>query len=1429
MVVAVLPLAMIVTGSRTEVDAAEIPSMQTLSAEYSAKTLPLLKSFCLDCHSTEAMEGELDLERFHDLKSIRTNPQVWQKVLEMLDNGEMPPAKATQPTPDQKRQLRQWVVSYLEAEALAGAGDPGPVVLRRLSNAEYTYSIQDLTGVALQPAREFPVDGAAGEGFTNTGNALVMSPSLVTKYLDASREIAGHAVLLPDGIRFSEFSTRNDWTNATLDNIRSFYREFADHGGGDKVNLQGIVFDTNEGGRLPVERYIHATLVDRSALQNGTMSVETVAAAHGLNSRYLDLLWKQLHPTTATSPKPSERDSSPSASLLLDDLRAQWRSATPDDAAKLTERISRWQQALWRFTTVGHIGKLNGPKAWMEPVSPVTSRQEVRLPVPVAADGKDVVLYLGTGTAGDGNSQDFAVWERPRLVAKGRPDLLLKDVRAVTRELATHRLKMFQTVAACLNAASEAAKSQNPTDVPSLAARFQVQPETLTAWLQYLGIGTAGPVTLGTPLTGKTEALAGYDFVKGWVGDDALSVVANSSDQHVRVPGNMKPHSIAVHPTPTLSIGTGWRSPISDPVTIRGAVQHAHPECGNGVEWSLELRRGNTRQPLAKGISQGAAVVPFGPFENLPVLKGDVITLVISPRDGNHGCDLTAIDLSLQSAEHAWDLAADVSPDILTANPHADRQGHPAVWTFYSEPVGTSSGHVIPAGSLLAKWQAAGDLKIQQQVAQEIQQLLQSDTAPSADTPDGKLYAELRSLSGPLMSAALIAAAAGGSESSNAPDSHYGPDPAIFGRHPDGSAVEAGSMCVKAPHVLQVVIPADLAVGAEFVAAVSLQPAAGVPADQQQGSVQLQVSTTEPESLTSIQPTAVTAIAGSGPWTSNLRGVAWGTPVIVTDGSAARRRIEAAFDEFRQLFPAALCYTKIVPVDEVVTLTLFYREDDHLQRLMLNEQQTARLNQLWDELHFISRDALTLVDAFAQLMEYATQDADPKVFEPLRGPINERAAAFRQLQLDSEPKHVDAVVNFAEQAWRRPLSPQEAAGLRSLYQELRADELPHEDAVRTMISRILVSPAFLYRLENPAESANVSPVSSWELANRLSYFLWSSPPDRELREKAAAGTLCDPQVLKDQTNRMLKDDRVRRLSTEFACQWLHIYDFDQLDEKSERHFPSFASVRQPMYEEAIRFFQDLFQSDQSLLNIYQADYTFLNETLAQHYGIPGVTGPEWRRVDSVQQYGRGGILALGATLAKQSGASRTSPILRGNWLSEVLLGEKLPKPPKGVPVLPEDESSETLTVRQLVEKHTSDAKCSGCHQRIDPYGFSLEGYDAIGRARSQDLGGRAIDTKTRVMDGTELDGINGLRSYLLTQRRDAVMHQFCRKLLGYALGREVRLSDQPLLKNMLRKLQENEYHVTVAVEEIVSSPQFQKIRGRDAAAEVSQSEVPESN
>ncbi|MFO0927606.1 MAG: DUF1592 domain-containing protein [Gemmataceae bacterium] len=405
---------------------------------------------------------------------------------------------------------------------------------------------------------------------------------------------------------------------------------------------------------------------------------------------------------------------------------------------------------------------------------------------------------------------------------------------------------------------------------------------------------------------------------------------------------------------------------------------------------------------------------------------------------------------------------------------------------------------------------------------------------------------------------------------------------------------------------------------------------------------------------------------------------------------------------------------------------------------------------------------------------------------------------------------------FAERAYRRPLLQKEKDDLLSLYRVVRGKGAGHAEAFRGVLTRILVAPAFLFRVEQAPAGKAAGPVNDWELATRLSYFLWSSTPDDELRALAAAGKLRDPQTLAAQARRMIRDDRVRALAVEFGTQWIHVRGFDELKEKNEKLFPTFdANLRAALYEEAIRFFEDLFQADRPVTAVLDADYTFVNETLAKHYGIPGVTGPAWRRVDGVRKYGRGGVLGLASVQAKQAGASRTSPVLRGNWVVETLLGEKLPRPPAGVPQLPEQEGDGGLTMRQLVERHVRAPECAVCHVRIDQFGFALEQYDPIGRRREKDLSGLPVDTKSKLRDGTEFEGIDGLREYLLTKKRDVVVRLFCRRLLGYALGRAVTLSDHATVDAMVAALARADGRLSAAVEVIVQSPQFRTVRGSD--------------
>jgi hypothetical protein len=1347
-----------------------------LDRELRQQVRPLLDRFCLKCHSSQEPEADVDLQRFTSIAEARRGVATWRKVVEVLDKGDMPPPESRQPRPEERRALRGWVGRYLDFEAKQSAGDPGRVVLRRLSNVEYTRTIRDLTGVPLDPAREFPQDGAAGEGFTNTGDALVMSPALLGKYLDAAKEVAAHAVPLPDGFRFSRDASRQDWTDELIADIRRLYDRFAD-----------------KDGKIPLESYLAATIElrkDEAARAIGPVEIRAVAARRGLSAKYLGTLWETF----------GGRESQPPIGGPLGDIRARWRAAGPGDVGALAGAIRQWQAALWRFNSVAYA--FDG--TWQVPVTAMAGAQALRRKLPESSTSGEVVLYLSAGDAGDGREGDAVVWRRPRLEMPGRAPLLLRDVRGLGRYLVARRRAVLDATGRYLAAAAEAPAGCDRAKIAALAKTHDLPADALAAWLDYLGLAGEAPVRIEGYLTEKDARAGGYESVKVWRNGELPALIANASDQEVRIPGLIKPHGLCVHPSPDQAAAIGWRSPIAGRVRVAPTVADAHGGCGNGVAWSVELRRGGLRRRLAAGAFGDGQKATIAPIDGLDVQAGDLISLVVGPRDGNHGCDTTEVDLDIAETAakgRRWHLAPDVSGDLLAGNPHADRQGHPDVWHFYTEAVGDRSFEaVVPRGSLIARWLEAKQPADKARLAVEVAKLLAAPAPPAGkENPDAVLHRQARALDGPLFgplaaswdARARSTPAAGTSDSG--PD--WGVDPSLFGKPVGGQPVDAESLGVLAPAVLEIRLPADLAAGREFVVTGELEPRAGA-----EGSVQLELADASPsrESLARLRP---------------------GVPIVARDGSRAQSRLEASLAGFRRVFPAGLCFRQIIPVDEVVTMLQFFRSDEPFARLMLDDAGKARLDRLWDELHYVSQDEIRVYQNLDQMLGFASQEGQTAKVEAWRKPLTIAYEAAAKVQAASEPEQIRALLAFAARAYRRPLSDRERDELRALYRKLRGEELSHDEAFRLVLARVLVSPDFLYRVERPGPGTEARPVSDWELASRLSYFLWASMPDDELTRLAAEGRLADPDVLVAQARRMVRDEKARGLATEFACQWLEIRDFETHDEKSERHFPTFAQVRPGLYEEAVRFFADLFARDGSILELLDADHTFLNETLAKHYGIDGVKGPEWRRVDGIKAQGRGGVLAFGAILAKQSGASRTSPVLRGNWLLESLLGERLPKPPKNVPQLPEDEAAtEGLTVRQLVEKHRSVASCAGCHSRIDPFGFALEAYDPIGRLRRIDLGGRPVDTRAELKDGTRFDGLDGLKGYLMTRRKEEFRRNFCRKLLGYALGRAVQLSDEPLIDEVLRRLDANGNRFSAALETIVQSKPFRYHRGREVPA-----------
>ena len=374
-------------------------------------------------------------------------------------------------------------------------------------------------------------------------------------------------------------------------------------------------------------------------------------------------------------------------------------------------------------------------------------------------------------------------------------------------------------------------------------------------------------------------------------------------------------------------------------------------------------------------------------------------------------------------------------------------------------------------------------------------------------------------------------------------------------------------------------------------------------------------------------------------------------------------------------------------------------------------------------------------------------------------------------------------------AYRRPLTPENRAALMALYDAGQA-EGGFEAGVRMAIEGMLASPHFVFRFEEPP--VDVAPTDSFaitdhDLASRLSYFLWASAPDAELRRVAEEQRLFEPEVLEAQVRRMLADPRSDALATRFAAQWLRLPDLEPL-QPDVRVYPDFdEQLKWAMQRETELFFRHLVREDRNLLELFAADYTFLNERLAEHYGIPGVIGPRFRRVTFPAGEPRRGLLGHGSILALTSYADRTSAVLRGKWVMEVLLGSPPPPPPPDVPDLEDTvvaEDGRLLSVRERLERHRSSPACSSCHRMMDPIGLALEYYDVTGARRIWDNGSR-IDAEGELYDGTPMRTAADLRAALL-RRPIPIVRTFTENLMAYALGRRLEHYDMPAVREVAR-------------------------------------------
>ncbi len=359
------------------------------------------------------------------------------------------------------------------------------------------------------------------------------------------------------------------------------------------------------------------------------------------------------------------------------------------------------------------------------------------------------------------------------------------------------------------------------------------------------------------------------------------------------------------------------------------------------------------------------------------------------------------------------------------------------------------------------------------------------------------------------------------------------------------------------------------------------------------------------------------------------------------------------------------------------------------------------------------------------------------------------------------------------------------------------------------LSSLLVSPRFLFRIED--DPAGLAPGSVYDLddlslASRLSFFLWSSLPDDELLEAAARGELSQPEVLAGQARRMLKDPKARSLVTNFAGQWLQLRNLEAVT-RNLRLFPDFDdNLRQAMRRETELFFESVVREDRSVLDLLRADYTFLNERLAKHYGIPHIYGSRFRRVALQPGSRRGGLLRHGSILSVTSYPNRTSPVIRGNWVLENVIGTPTPPPPPDVPALDEKVISADLPIRERFAAHREDPSCAVCHKIIDPVGFALENYDAVGRWRESE-GGRPVDASGGLPDGRELVGAAALEEALLS-RPDLFARTLAEKLLTFALGRGIEYHDSPAVRAIVREAGEADYRFSAVITAIVKSPPF---------------------
>lgn len=519
--------------------------------------------------------------------------------------------------------------------------------------------------------------------------------------------------------------------------------------------------------------------------------------------------------------------------------------------------------------------------------------------------------------------------------------------------------------------------------------------------------------------------------------------------------------------------------------------------------------------------------------------------------------------------------------------------------------------------------------------------------------------------------------------------------------------------------------------------------------------------------------------------------------------------------------------------DDYVLWVKYIRDDPFVWNYLLNDEMRARLDNAWNDVYASFPYHDNYLRLLAEKFRYNLNgkkmaDMNPAVMAALPdemrhyvAPLRKRWEEMMAAQAAAKPRHIEDCIRFAAKAWRRPLTEAEKQSLRAFFAKTQEADPDHDHvaAIRAVIARILVSPQFLYKVEQTSALSSARPLTGWEMASRMSFFLWSSIPDDELRRAAAAGELASTAGLQKQVKRMLADPKARRLSTEFFGQWLGFYHFDQYRGVDTGRYPEFTdAVKSAMYDQAVSFFEHIVRSNRPVSDILYADYDFLNAPLAKYYGLTKEVKSEGavEMVAGANALNRGGVLRLGAVLTTTSAPLRTSPVKRGDWVLRRILGTPTPPPPADAGTIPSDDKLfGGLSVKERMAAHKRNATCANCHTRIDPLGFPLEHYDSTGRWRENYSDGKPIDDNGELANKSVIPGVKGLLAYLRTQQ-DKVQLTLSHKMLGYALGRTVQGSDQLLVDRMVKAGDQS----TVAdlATMIVTSAQFRNVAGKDDAA-----------